>query len=170
MISNSLTSAELYQHRNRWYHWKLRTDIAENSAWASISPRWVPMLPRRALISSHRMLSVWVFHNVLLVVHDVSQVVFNVSQCITMFNDASQCFTSVSRCFTMFNNNLWCLESCSTSNSGAADHLRDRDNAVGIGDNNAWIGDNVAGIDDNITGIGDDAAGIVDIAAKVIPC
>ena len=35
-----------------------------------------------------------------------------------------------------------------------ADHLRDRDNAPGIGDNS--------------TKIGDDAAGIVDIAAKVM--
>ena len=38
----------------------------------------------------------------------------------------------------------------------AADRLRDRDNAVGIGDNSAEIGDG--------------AAGIVDIAANVIPC
>ena len=37
----------------------------------------------------------------------------------------------------------------------AADHLKDRDNAAGIGDNSAEIGD--------------DAAGIVDIAAKVTP-
>ena len=37
----------------------------------------------------------------------------------------------------------------------AADRLRDRDNAAGIGDNFAEIGD--------------DAGGIVDIAAKVIP-
>ena len=38
----------------------------------------------------------------------------------------------------------------------AADHLRDRDNAAGIGDNSAEIGDGTAGI--------------VDIAANVIPC
>ena len=38
----------------------------------------------------------------------------------------------------------------------AADRLRDRDNAAGIGENSAEIGD--------------DAAGIVDIAANVIPC
>ena len=38
----------------------------------------------------------------------------------------------------------------------AADRLRDRDNAAGIGDNSAEIGDG--------------AAGIVDIAANVIPC
>ena len=40
--------------------------------------------------------------------------------------------------------------------SAAADPLRDRDNAAGIGDNSAEIGD--------------DAAGILDIAANVIPC
>ena len=45
----------------------------------------------------------------------------------------------------------------------AADRLRDRDNAAGIGNNSAEIGDNSAEI-------GDDAAVIVDIAAKVIPC
>ena len=39
---------------------------------------------------------------------------------------------------------------------GAADRLRDRDNAAGIGDNAAEIGDG--------------AAGIVDMAANVIPC
>ena len=38
----------------------------------------------------------------------------------------------------------------------AANHLRDRDNAAGIGDNS--------------TEIGDDDAGIIDIAANVIPC
>ena len=38
----------------------------------------------------------------------------------------------------------------------AAERLRDRDNAVGIGDKSAEIGDN--------------SAGIVDIAANVIPC
>ena len=38
----------------------------------------------------------------------------------------------------------------------AADRLRDRDNAAGIGDNS--------------TEIGNGAAGIVDIAANVIPC
>ena len=45
----------------------------------------------------------------------------------------------------------------------AADRLRDRDNAAGIGDNSAEIGNNSAEI-------GDGAAGIVDIAANVIPC
>ena len=45
----------------------------------------------------------------------------------------------------------------------AADRLRDRDNAAGIGDNSTEIGDNSAEIDDC-------AAGIVDIAANVIPC
>ena len=38
----------------------------------------------------------------------------------------------------------------------ATDHLRDLDNAAGIGDNSAEIGDG--------------AAGIVDITANVIPC
>ena len=46
---------------------------------------------------------------------------------------------------------------------GAADRLRDRDNAAGIGDNSAEIGVNSAEI-------GDGTAGIVDIAANVIPC
>ena len=44
----------------------------------------------------------------------------------------------------------------------AADRLRDRGNATGIGDNSAEIGDNSAEI-------GDEAAGVVDIAANVIP-
>ena len=42
------------------------------------------------------------------------------------------------------------------SNLAATNHLRDCDNAAGIGDNSAEIGD--------------DASGIVDIATKVIPC
>ena len=46
---------------------------------------------------------------------------------------------------------------------GAADCLRDRDNAAGIGNNSAEIDDNSAEIDDG-------AAGIVDIGANVIPC
>ena len=45
----------------------------------------------------------------------------------------------------------------------AAERLRDRDTATGIGDNSAEIWDNSAEI-------GDGAAGIVDIAANVIPC
>ena len=45
----------------------------------------------------------------------------------------------------------------------AADRLRDRDNAAGIGNNSSEIGDNSAKI-------GDGAAGIVDIAANVIKC
>ena len=52
----------------------------------------------------------------------------------------------------------------------AADRLRDRDNAAGIGDNSAEIGDNSAEIGYNSAEIGDGAAGIVDIAANVIPC
>ena len=51
----------------------------------------------------------------------------------------------------------------------AADRLRDRDNATGIGDNSAEIGDNPAEIGYNSAEIGDDAVGIVDIAANVIP-
>ena len=75
------------------------------------------------------------------------------------FHDESQCFTSVSWCFTMFNNVLRCLGSRATIGidaRAAADRLRDRDNAAGIGDNS--------------TEIGNDAAMIVDITAKVIPC
>ena len=49
------------------------------------------------------------------------------------------------------------------SDHGAANRLRDRDNAAGIGDNSAEIGDNYAEI-------GDGATGIVDIGANVIPC
>ena len=67
---------------------------------------------------------------------------------------------------SMFNNVLWCLASRATIGiavSAAADRLRDRDNASGIGDNSAEIGDGAAEI-------GDGAAGIVDIAASVIPC
>ena len=45
----------------------------------------------------------------------------------------------------------------------AADRLKDRDNAAGIGDNSAEIGNNYAEI-------GDGAAGIVDIDANVISC
>ena len=84
----------------------------------------------------------------------------SVSWCFTScFHDVSQCFTSVSWCFTIFNNVLWCLVSRATiiiATSAAADHLRDRENATGIGDNSAEIGN--------------DATGIIDIAAKVIPC
>ena len=64
----------------------------------------------------------------------------------------------------MFNNVLWCLASRATIGvRGAADRLRDRDNAAGIGDNSAEVGDNSAEI-------GNGAAGIVDIAANVVPC
>ena len=52
---------------------------------------------------------------------------------------------------------------CRIGALGAADRLRDRDNAAGIGDNSAEVGNNSAEI-------GDGAAGIVDIAANVIPC
>ena len=52
---------------------------------------------------------------------------------------------------------------CRNGDRVAADHLRDRENAAGIGDNSTGIGDNSAEIRDG-------AAGIVDIAVNVIPC
>ena len=52
----------------------------------------------------------------------------------------------------------------------AADRLRDRDNAAGIGDNSTEISDNSTEIGDGSAEIGDGAAGIVYIAANVIPC
>ena len=58
----------------------------------------------------------------------------------------------------MFDNVLWSLVSGATigvDDRAAADRLKGRDNAAGIGDNSAEIGD--------------DTAGIVDIAAKVTP-
>ena len=88
------------------------------------------------------------FHNVLRVIH-VLLVVHDVLRCITMLY----------MCLAIFNNVLLCLASRATigvAASAAADRLRDRDNAAGIGDNSAEIG---AG-----------AAGIVHIAANVIPC
>ena len=87
-------------------------------------------------------------------------------QWFTMFYDVLQCFTSVSWCFTMFDNVLWSLASRATTDvddRAAAEHLRDRDNAAGVGDNSAGIGD-------SSVEIGDDDAGIADIAAKVTPC
>ena len=54
-------------------------------------------------------------------------------------------------------------ESLNDGDRAAADPLRDRDNAAGIGNNSAEISD-------NSSEIGDGAAGIVDIAANVIPC
>ena len=66
----------------------------------------------------------------------------------------------------MFNNVLWCLASRATIGIGdcaAADRLRDRDKAGGIGANSAEISNNSEEIDDG-------AAGIVDIAVNVIPC
>ena len=73
----------------------------------------------------------------------------------------------------MFNNVLWCLASRATIGigaRGAADLLRDRDNAAGIGDNSAEVGNNSAEVGGNSAEIGDGAAGIVDIAANVMPC
>ena len=64
----------------------------------------------------------------------------------------------------VFHDVLRCLASRATIGArAAADRLRDRDNAAGIGDNSAEIGD-------NSVEIGDGAARIVDIAANVIPC
>ena len=72
-----------------------------------------------------------------------------------MIYDVSQCFTCVLQCFMMLSEsrNDRRRRICDRA---AADRLRDRDNAAGIGDNFAEIGDG--------------AAGIVDIAANVIPC
>ena len=78
-----------------------------------------------------------VFHDVLLVVHDVLHE-FHVLLCFMMFRESHN-----DRCRRI-------------GNRAAADRLRDRDNAAGIGDNSAEISDC--------------AAGIVGIAANVIPC
>ena len=48
----------------------------------------------------------------------------------------------------------------------AADRLRDRDNAAGIGDNSAEIGDNSAEIGDNSAETGDNSAEIGDNSAE----
>ena len=63
-------------------------------------------------------------------------------------------FYYVWQCFMIFSEwrNDWRRR---VDDRAAADRLKDRDNAAGIGDNSAEIGD--------------DAAGIVDIAAKVTP-
>ena len=49
----------------------------------------------------------------------------------------------------------------------AADRLRDRDNAAGIGNNSAEISDNCAEIGDNSAEIGDNSAEIGDGAAGI---
>ena len=116
-------------------------------------------------ISSHRMTSVRLFH-------DVSQCFKSVLWCFTVVydvflvvHDVSQCFKSVSWCFTMFDNyfmmfsephNDWCcrIGDC-RSPQGSRQRCRIGDNGAGIGDNSAEIAD---------------AAGIVNIAAKVTPC
>ena len=62
--------------------------ISVNRMTSARSPMLLPQTqtsPHRALISSQRMTSVWVFHDV--------------SQC---FKSVSWCFTSGSRCFTMY--------------------------------------------------------------------
>ena len=80
----------------------------------------VPILPHRAPISSHRMASVRVFHNVL-TFKSVSWCFTNGSWCFTMFHDVLQCFASVSW-FTMFNNVLCCLVSRATIGIAASGH------------------------------------------------
>ena len=84
MISNSVTYLPSYTN----------TAIASNSARLPTSTHRAPMSPHRAPISSHQMMSVRVFHDVLIVVHDVLLVVHDVLRCITMF------YT----CFMMFYN------------------------------------------------------------------
>ena len=84
-----------------------------------------------------------------------------------MFYDISLCITMFYKCFMVFHNVLRCLEIHAPI--GIADHLRDHDNAAGIGDNTAGIGDNATGIGNNSAQINDNTTGIVDIAAKVIP-
>ena len=84
------------------------------------------------------------FHNVLSVSCFTSG-----SQCHMMYHNVLQVFHDVLLCL---NNVLQCL--VSQAMIGIADHtaanrLRDRDNAAGIGDN---------------------SSGLVDIAMKVIPC
>ena len=51
----------------------------------------------------------------------------------------------------------------------AAERLRNRDNATGIGDNSAEIGNNSAEIGDISAEIGDNSAEIGDNSANVIP-
>ena len=105
MISNCNTSAELYKLRN---HWKLRADIAGNSARSLTSPsrhlrierrychiKWPPCdrqrrCPKRRHLQYRRIK--WrvfecfmMFHNVLRVFHNVLQVVHDVLRCIKMF-------------------------------------------------------------------------------------
>ena len=67
-----------------------------------------------------------------------------------MYHNVLHVFHDVLLCLTMF----YVLRVA--QRLAAADCLRDRDNAVGIGDNSAEIGDG--------------SVGIVDIAANVIPC
>ena len=83
------------------------------------------------------------FHNVLGVFYDVLLVVHDV------FHNVLQVFHEVLRC-------LVSRVTIGIGDCAAADRLRDRDNAAGIGDNYAEIGDN--------------ATGMGDIAVKVIPC
>ena len=92
-----------------------------NSAIAGNSAR-SPMSPHRAPISSHRMMSVLVFHGILQCFKSVSWCFASGSRCFTMYH----CFTClmmfyyVKQCFMML------IESRNDRNHAAADHLRDR--------------------------------------------
>ena len=88
VTTTTTTSAELHQHCNRWYYWKLHADIAYVFALSAD----VVASNDDCFMMFHIVLSV--FHDVLLVVHDVLLVV----------HDVSQCFTCV----------LWCLASRAT--------------------------------------------------------
>ena len=113
-----------------------------------------PETPHQPPILSHRMKSVRVFHDVLRVFHDVLLVIHNVLRCITMFFMCFMMFYYVQQCF-MFSESR--TDRCRRSGDrAAAERLRDRDNAAGIGDNSAEIGDG--------------ATGIVDIAVNVVLC
>ena len=72
-----------------------------------------------------------------------------------MYHNVLQVFHDVLLCLTMFSEPRNDRQR-RIGDRSAANRLRHRDNAAGIGN--------------NFTEIGDDAAGIIDIAAKVIPC
>ena len=81
------------------------------------------------------------YHNVLRLFHDVLL-------CLTVFYDVQRVAQRSASPHRRPHGRI--------GDRAAADRLRNRDNAAGIGDNSAEIGH--------------DAAGIGDIAAKVIPC
>ena len=72
-----------------------------------------------------------------------------------MYHNVLNAFHDVLLCFMMFSESRNDRRR-RIGDRAAADRLRDRDNATGIGDNSAEIGNG--------------AAGIIDIAANVIPC